>query len=550
VPFSSPSLGQLDILFAQRKISRRQFVAGLAALGVTASTIDAIVGSDPIPANAQTPVAQYLVLIVLDAFRADYFSPAVMPTLDALIRSGVSYDQAWVGHLQSETPTGHATISTGSMPRTHQIIGFEWRDPVTGLERLDGWAKTDFNGSIEQDLHASGVPSIPGAFKLAHPEARIVALSSEKVYAADAMGGTQADYILFHRRTAQGHLIPRALSGHVPPQDFFQHPHLREQFPMKHFTDWDYLSAELALASIDALKPQVLMVNLPGADVYGHTYGGTATPAVMNKVIAGLDRNLARIVDAYKSAGIYRQTLFVVTADHGMVPNSWTVDRPVVSAGVTRAGGQVFFQTGGTAPCIYIHNPKRSKAVSRQLAQLPAVAASYYLQSSVGQYAYQPAPGTKVDPSLDAAYRYLLGTFAGPSAPDVVIPLRENAIPQAFTRAHGDHGGTSWGSQHIPLILVGPGVPAGVVSHHPARLVDLAPTILRLLGLPVQKMEGTVIADALISPAAADVASQTQIAAAMNPLVAALRQQSADNIAEDAKTGHHAPPSAPLQPST
>lgn len=36
---------------------------------------------------------------------------------------------------------------------------------------------------------------------------------------------------------------------------------------------------------------------------------------------------------------------------------------------------------------------------------------------------------------------------------------------------------------HVPLILAGPGVPVGV-EHHPVSLVDVAPTLLRLLGLP------------------------------------------------------------------
>jgi len=39
----------------------------------------------------------------------------------------------------------------------------------------------------------------------------------------------------------------------------------------------------------------------------------------------------------------------------------------------------------------------------------------------------------------------------------------------------------------IPLLLNGPGVPAGLTVQEPVHLVDVAPTLLRLLGLPVEQ---------------------------------------------------------------
>jgi hypothetical protein len=69
---------------------------------------------------------------------------------------------------------------------------------------------------------AAGAPSIPQAVKAADPKARVVALSSEKIYAADAMGGFAADYILYHQRSGPGKraLVPSAVPGHRPPEYF------------------------------------------------------------------------------------------------------------------------------------------------------------------------------------------------------------------------------------------------------------------------------------------------------------------------------------------
>jgi Type I phosphodiesterase / nucleotide pyrophosphatase len=542
---------ELERLFQRGLLSRAQFMQALAAAGVTASGLELLMGSTAQPAVAQSEVAaRYLVLIVLDAFRPDYMQLAAMPNLDALIRSGTTYDRAWVGQLESETPVGHATLSTGAMPKHEGVIGFEWRDPKTGREVLDGWPPDVLAGDLDRDLLASGASSIPRAVKAANPAAKVVALSSEKVYAADAMGAASADYVLYHQRVGSNPttLTPRGVPGHVPPQHFFDHPLLREQLPLRNFTDWDWLSTMLALASVESFHPEVLMVNLPGADVYGHPYGGPATPAVMSPVVAGLDRNIGRILDAYKRAGIYSQTLFIVTADHGMVPNDRAVPGILTKAAVRQAGGQYFFHTGGTAADIYLRNYWHARAVSREMLRVPGVEAAYYRIQPHGHAEYLPAPGLAIDPTLDAAYQYLLSTFVGPTSPDVVVPFRENTIGEVSATAHGDHGGLNWGAQHIPLILSGPGVSSGALSHFPARLMDVAPTALRLMDVPVPAMDGIVLADALDIPFAGDVAGQVRLAPALTVYLDALVTQSTKNLAEDQSLGLRPPPSAPARP--
>ncbi len=536
---------ELERLFARKLLSRRQFVAGLAALGVTASSIEALVGSTPALAQSATPAtARYLVLIVLDAFRPDYMPLASMPTVSALTRSGVTYDRAWVGQIESLSPAGHASISTGCTPKHTGVLGFEWRDPATQKEALDGWPPGVLAGDLERDLRESGVDSIALAMKSSDPTAKVVALSSEKVYAADAIGGWAADYILHHQKNKAGNmLLPMAVPGHVPPASFFARPNLQRTLPLSHFTDWDWLSAELALAAFEDFRPRALLVNLPSADYYGHPYGGPASPAVFAQVARGVDNNIGRIVNAYKNAGIYDQTVFVVTADHGMVPNTRSLDGDLTKTIVRQAGGEYYFHTGGTAAYIYLNNQPKAKAVAQAFAKAPNVVGSYYLLEKGTSFYYDRATNVPMDPALNAAHHAMLSTFVGPRAPDVVVAFRENTIGMKLTSAHGDHGGLNWGAQSVPLIMSGPGIASGQTSHFPARLIDVAPTVLRALGLPSRAMDGIVLADALTEPLATDVAMQSS---QMDGLVAtqtALMQLSSDNIAEDAQM-HLAPPSA------
>src|SRR5579872_5294031 len=394
---TSHDLSALERLFARGVLSRRQFVAGLASLGVSVSSIEALLGAGVSVARADTPaVGRYLVLIVLDAFRPDYMPLAAMPTVAALARTGVSYERAWVGQLESYSPTGHASIGTGCTPRHTGVLGFEWRDPVTKTEALDGWPPGVMAGALEHDLRESGVDSIALALKADDPSSKVVAISSEKIYAADAIGGWAADYILHHVKSQQNTmLVPAAVPGHAPPASFFARPGLRQKLPLSHFTDWDYLSTVLALASLDEFRPRGLLVNLPSADYYGHPYGGPASPNVFAQIAAGIDRNISRIVQAYKAAGIFDQTIFVVTADHGMVPNTRVLDGVLTKQIVAEAGGVYYFHTGGTAAYIYLHNQQKAKAVAQAFGRAPNVTGSYYLLDSHGTYYYDRAPGIK-----------------------------------------------------------------------------------------------------------------------------------------------------------
>ncbi|MGH2447077.1 MAG: alkaline phosphatase family protein [Chloroflexota bacterium] len=530
-------------LFASR-LSRRGFVSALAAAGLSASGIELLAGcGEPVAAGEKG--GRYLALIVLDGFRPDYAHLAPMPHLQSLAARGVRYSRAWVGQLESETPTGHATITSGAHPRHDGIIGFEWRNPHTHREVLDGWEQGKMLGQVGRDMKHAHALSIPLAIKQADPSARIVALSSEKVYAADAMGAKVADYVLFHRYQGR-RLAASGMPGQNPGRSFLAQPHLQLPLPLRHFHDWDMLSTRLALSALAEFQPKALMINLPGADFYGHKFGGPATPSVMSRVVAGLDHSIGQIVAAYRKAGLIDNTVFVVTADHGMVPNDRVVDGAEVAAAVERGDARYLFHTGGTAKYIYLRDRGRAREVSDQMARVPGVVGGYFRPD--GQGAYELATGVRIDPHLDAAYRYLLATFTGPNAPDVVAPYRENTIGTDLPHAYGNHGGLSWGVQHIPLVLAGPGLRRGHHSHQPARLVDVAPTVLHLLGLRLPRQDGVILADALAEPTERQVNSQNSLTESLRAHQDALIRQSSQDLAQDKRSHIHPPPAVPTIP--
>jgi arylsulfatase A-like enzyme len=120
-------------------------------------------------------------------------------------------------------------------------------------------------------------------------------------------------------------------------------------------------------------------------------------------------------------------------------------------------------------------------------------------------------------------------TTAGIHGPDLWVLYRENYTVDSNNTSgkwKGTHGGATWKVQHIPLVIAGPGIRQGVHSQFPARSIDLAPTIERLLGLPYVKRDGVVLADALSKTLPGESGPQRAIAASLGADAAALQAQS------------------------
>jgi arylsulfatase A-like enzyme len=531
---------RLIAAYSRGKLSRHAFVSRLLALGVGFGFIETLLGPGARKAFAASghqgqmvpSRPPYFVLVVMDAFRADYVNLAPMHHLHWLMSRGTTFARAWVGHLESYTPASHATISTGATPAHSGVIGFDWRDPQTHQETYTAWYNDVMAGRLEQQLQQHGVNSIPQALKASDPNARIVALSSEKYYAADAMGGFAADYIIFGQPQGAS-IITRGIPHHLPPDAFLQNQNLRRSWPLT-YGQFDDMAMTMALDSLRPLDPRALMINLPGPDIYGHRVGGPATPNVMERLVRGCDRQLGRLINAYRARGILDQTIFVVTGDHGMVKNTYQIDDNAIKAAVREAGGDYLFHTGGNSAYIWLRNPAMAPHVADHLVNaLDHAPFAHHQTIDSGNYVYHPVArqGLQIDPALEAAYQYLLGTFAGPLAPDIALSFEENTITRVYPKPHGEHGGATWGAQAVPLVIVGPGVKQGAVSQFPARLMDIAPTVLTLLGIEPKNMDGVVLADALVKPTSAQQQAQDAIAAALTAYRQAIEARSQTDVA-------------------
>lgn len=474
--------------------------------------------------------AEYLALVVIDGMRPDYMSLASMPNLKKLIGDGVYYDGAWVGGVVNNTPPSHASISTGCFTRTHGIVAFTWKDPATNRESNLTRPQPIENGEFAKVISDHHVPSIAKSLRERYPDARTVAAGAHKFHAVAGLAGDSADYSIFIGGRPAGEQGEEGSSTDIGEGDFVrgQRPPAESMRKIMALTtagdDW---GMDAAIVMLNDVKPRALLVNLPAVDGTGHAVGGRRSPDKMTPVLENADKQVGKLIEAYKKLGIYDKTVFVVTADHGMMesqpPVAWeTVDRAADKAAVG------IVTSSGTG-AIWISDSSKSKEVVDLImaANPPAAAAGYYKAREGGEFVYKPADATakSIDPGLAKTYAYLMSTIACPNGPDIFICSREmSRVPAGFPR-RGKHYQLAWSTQHIPMVFAGPGVRKGVISHSPARLVDIAPTVLTLLGVQPKGMDGLPLADAMKTPGSALTQAQEQTNRTLIPLRDALRDQ-------------------------
>ncbi len=254
----------------------------------------------------------------------------------------------------------------------------------------------------------------------------------------------------------------------------------------------------------------------------------------MTPIVRGADYAIGRIVAEYKRLGLLDRTVFVVTADHGMAANRHIV--PIHSMYGTVAAhaapGSLDEEFRISMGSVWLRQPSDDRAVASALvaARFPGIETALYKVASGQSWIFSPDASTvaRLGKEVTQAYLNLADTEACPAGPEVILPYAEDTMGLTIKNraGWGTHGGFSWGVQHIPLVIAGPGVKHGV-SHAPAKLVDVAPTIERLLGLPIPAgVDGVVLADALGDATPAERSLQNTASAQRLPDVRTLRNHS------------------------
>src|SRR5918996_57399 len=387
------------------------------------------------PASAladDQPPAKHVVLIDWDGFDPSYLGSAPTPNLDSLRRRGSLSIADSTFHTISNP--ARASMSTGAYPERHGNVAYAF-DPVAG--RAHGQTRFLAAETIAESLAAQGKTT-----------------ASVQWYMVQDHGTSYGDPE--HLYVQPGGSFARRVDAAIE---------ILNRRPV---------NSGGQMVTVPKI-PDFLAVFSSDLDGLGHDQG-PASPA-MPALLAEHDRQLGRLIQATKDVGIYDDTAFLLTSDHGMT--EWTRTLlPQVTAAIEAAGYTAEVVRPGQAPTpaaevILVPNGVRIGDLTLRGDARSSDARRHIERALEGL--------AEVERVLDASD--LRRLRASDKLGDLVVEARP---PYGFAEADAPPGTTrgahsSLSELEVPLFMAGAGIERGERPHRPG-LVDIAPTIARLLG--------------------------------------------------------------------
>ena len=467
-------------------------VAGAIALGALG------LHAQPAPSHTQ-------LVIVVDGLRPDNVTAAVMPRLYRLGQRGVVFT-AHHSVFPTVTRVNASSFVTGAYPETHGLLGNTIYIPSVDATRgLDTGERENLEAVERREGRLLTAPTLGEI--LQRGGRKLLGVSSGSTGSAYLLNHTVSGGAIIHTDfTKPAELAAKVLAvlgaapAHATPND-----------PQNQRAIDAYLKI-----GVDDLRPDVTLMWLNDPDGTAHA-NGIGAPLTRTSLML-VDSGIGRLEDGLRSRGLLDSTNIIVTSDHGFSTetsefNLSKLVEPFVKP-MDDGSKDIVVAEGA----IYLRRNKERR---------PAIVAALQRRPEVGAIFTPPSPRGGAEGMVPGTLSFDLARWNHPRSGDILVSAnwtaRANSAGFQGTTTQGGvagHGTSSPYDIHNTLIAAGPEFREHASSDLPTSNVDVAPTLLRLLGMPVAPgMTGRVIAEGLRSdaPPATQAKRSTETVQSTNP---------------------------------
>gem|GEM_PF-62073 len=443
-------------------------------------------------------------VFVLDGLRPDSITPEQTPNLHALRADGVAFSASH-SVFPTVTRVNASSFATGRYPRAHGIIGNSIYAPAVDPSKAISTGEYDQLRALEKH----------GPLLLTESLGEILARQGKKLAVVSSSGNGCA-YLLNHKAAAgvgvliNGYLDPGKLVAfpgdvHDKVVARFGHPPPRDQAAGA--VDW----AENVLREyvLPELAPDVIINWITQPDSAQHKFGARSPEA--KAAISNADRNIGLVLDKLKALALYDKTSIFVVSDHGFSLIDYVVNlaSELVKAGLKESLTSQDVVVAGNAIHVPSHDPERIRAIAEFLQKQSYIDAVFSAARSSGKE--EPlgvVEGTfslafaRLDPRERAADLVVSFPWSselnryGARGRQALDGYRVDDVTGPRDGDESGHGNLSPFDVRNTWFAWGAGIKHGLTSPVPVSNVDLLPTLLTLLNVPVPEVDGRVLAEA------------------------------------------------------
>ena len=426
-----------------------------------------------------------VLIVAFDGLQPSQVNPLLMPTLAAWAVDGVTFANHHAV-FPTTTRANVASLVTGRYTGGHGIAAntlvVPEFDPYLAIPAL--------KDQLAQIAQESGSPILV-------PTLADILCQREMEYVAIGVGTSGNAYL--QNPTAEQ-------SGGVTIHPDFTLPHSLNQVILDRFGPWPMdmrpNTARMAHA-VRIMTEYILPERMPAVSLIWSSepdksqhHAGVGSD-LSNAALRETDEQFGYLMKWLERTGRASDTDVLVVSDHGYSTITETINVESQIRAAAFPPDEVVVASNGGAVLLYI--PDRDRTIANRLA-IWLMEQPWCGTVTVSQ-AVGDIPGT-----LPAS---LLGN-EGPRAPSITMSFRWNSTPNTAgypgfvyssggTPGQGIHGSLSKHELRSVLLAVGPSFKRGVKLETPSGNIDLAPTVLRILGITsATGMEGRVLEEALV----------------------------------------------------
>ncbi len=414
--------------------------------------------------QAMAQPAKNVVLITIDGFRPEFYldSGWHTPHLRSILRNGV-YAKGVNSVFPSMTYPSHTTIVTGVWPARHGIYYNNKPAPKDSIYWM-----------------ASSI-QVPTLWDLAREKGLKTASLFWPVSAQAPVDFNIPDIGSLGEKVREAYSLPASLVADLKEYVFHQTTQI----------DYgtDHNVAAIAAYIIKKDRPDFMNIHFFSVDHFSHMQGRYGE--LVHTAVHDADSSVGIIIKALQDAGIWNNTVLIVTGDHGfhdiktkVSPNVWLKEAGLISNLETGDWKARFYAVGGS--CYLYLKDKNDDAI------LTAV------QSVLAQRSDEEKKLFRV---ID---RQEMGRIGG--NPEVAFAL--NAIGTAYFDNNSNgvsvQPGKGGGHGYFPdeqqiqtgFVAAGPGIRKGSIVRE-MNVRDIAPLVAYMLHLPLTTADGKIPAGIL-----------------------------------------------------
>jgi len=469
-------------------------------LSIGAVVTGGLLSADPV----FSAESRHVVVVVWDGMRPDFVTEENTPALWKLAKGGVVFRNHHAVY-PSATNVNGAALATGDYPsHTGLIANHEFRPNIDNRKPVD--VEEPHVVRKGDDLSAGKYVAAPTITELVQKS------GGRSIIAASKTVGLLHDRH-FDPREKNGVTLSAGMSW--PSEVLGWVVGALGPFPKSHSEQDNWTTKALSNLLWKDGVPLFSLLWLGEPDLTQHETAPGAAPAL--RAIKSSDDNLAAVLSALDRQHARPATDLFIVSDHGFSTIEHEIELPKI---LTDAGfgvvtefesephtGQIMMVGGGGSVLFYV--VQHDAAVTQRLVE--------FLQRSD----FAGVIFTKK--KLEGTFTLDQGKIDTPDAPDAVLSFRWNENKNQFGVAgmidadwqraagKGTHATLSRFDMHNMLIAAGPDFRRGQVDDLPSGNVDLAPTILKILGISApHRVDGRVLSEAMTGIELQPLQSQTK----------------------------------------